>query len=43
MRLYDRNGPYASPSFVIPPHCQIFLSTYAAKADDILKESKLFL
>ena len=27
----------------MPPHCQIFLSTYAAKADDILKENKLFI
>lgn len=43
MSLFDRNGPFGSPSFVVPPHCQIFLSTYAAKADDILKESKLFL
>ena len=25
------------------PKCQIFLSTYPIKADDLLKENKLFL
>ena len=28
---------------MLPPRCQIFLSTYAIKADELLKENKLFL
>ena len=43
VELYDKYGPYGSPSYVIPPKCQIFLSTYAIKSEELLKENKLFL
>ena len=28
---------------MLPPRCQVFLSTYTIKADELLKENKLFL
>lgn len=43
VELFDRYGPYGSPSLVLPPKCQIFLSTYAISGDELLKENKEFL
>lgn len=43
VQLFDQYGPFGSSSFVLPPRCQVFLSTYTIKADDLLKENKLFL
>ena len=43
VELFDQYGPFCSSSYVLPPRCQIFLSTYTIKADDLLKENKLFL
>lgn len=43
VQLFDYLGPYACPNFTVAPRCQIFLSTYAAKGNDLERENKLFL
>ncbi len=43
MEMFDEYGPYASPSFILAPRCQCFLSTYAIKGEELLKENKEFL
>jgi hypothetical protein len=43
VQLFDRLGPFANPNFVVAPRCQVFLSTYAIKGDELEKENKLFL
>jgi hypothetical protein len=35
LQLFDRFGPFANPGFVVAPRCQLFLSTYAAKGEEI--------
>lgn len=43
MEMFDEYGPYGSPSFILAPRCQIFLSTYAIKGEQLLKQNKEFL
>jgi hypothetical protein len=43
LQLFDRLGPFGNPAFVVAPRCQIFLSTYAIKGNELEKENKLFL
>lgn len=35
MQLFDHLGPFGNTGFVVAPRCQIFLSTYAIKGDDL--------
>ena len=41
--MFDKYGLYGNSSFVVAPKCQIFLSTYAIKGEELDKENKLFL
>lgn len=43
VQLFDRHGYFGNPNFVVAPRCQIFLSTYAIKGDDLDRENQLFL
>ena len=43
MQFFDKHGCYGNPSFVVAPRCQIFLSTYTIKSEELDKENKLFL
>ena len=41
--MKDIFGLYGVSDFIIPPKCQIFLSTYKAKEDELLNDNKMFL
>ncbi len=43
IKLSDKLGPFGNPGFVLPPRCQIFLSTYAISGNQLEKQNKLFL